>query len=85
MGPYRVNNEWVWNHCGLIVSTDPVAADTTGAGIIQRKRDAYFGRSKPITPPLNHLRAADTRFGLGNSRPERIEIIKLGWDEGRLI
>jgi hypothetical protein len=29
--------------------------------------------------------AADTRFGLGNSRPERIEVVKLGWDEDILI
>jgi len=85
VGPHSFNKEYVWNYCGLIVSADPVAADTTGAGIIQKKRDAYFGSNKPITPPLHHIRAADTRFGLGNSRPERIEVIKLGWDEGRLI
>jgi len=85
VGPHSFNKEYVWNYCGLIVSTDPVAADTTGAGILQKKRDVYFGSSKPITPPLNHIRAADTRFSLGNSRPERIEVIKLGWEEGLLI
>lgn len=84
-GPHSFNKEYVWNYCGLIVSTDPVSADTTGAGIIQKKRDAFFGSSKPITPPLHHLRAADSRFGLGNSRPENIEVIKLGWDDGVLI
>jgi hypothetical protein len=41
--------------------------------------------AKPISPPLNHITAADTRFGLGNSRPEMIELVKLGLEEGVLI
>ena len=85
VGPHSFSKEYIWNYSGLIVSTDPVSADATGATIIQKKRDAFFGTSKPISPPLNHIRAADNRFGLGNSRPERIEVIKLGWDEGMLI
>jgi hypothetical protein len=85
VGPHSFSKEYVWNYCGLIVSTDPVSADATGATIIQKKRDAFFGARKPISPPLNHITAADTRFGLGNSRPERIEVIKVGWEEGVLI
>jgi len=85
VGPHSFSKEYIWNYCGLIVSTDPVSADATGATIIQKKRDAFFGARKPISPPLNHITAADTRFGLGNSRPEMIEVIKLGWDEGILI
>lgn len=85
VGPHSFSKEYLWNYCGLIVSTDPVSADATGATIIQKKRDAFFGARKPISPPLNHITAADTRFGLGNSRPERIEVIKVGWDEDLLI
>ena len=85
VGPHSFSKEYIWNYCGLIVSTDPVAADATGATVIQRKRDSFFGTHKPISPPLNHITAADTRFGLGNSRPEMIEVIKLGWEEGILI
>jgi len=85
VGPHSFSKEYIWNYCGLIVSTDPVSADVTGATIIQKKRDVFFGARKPISPPLNHITAADTRFGLGNSRPEMIEVIKLGWDEGVLI
>jgi len=85
VGPHSFSKEYLWNYCGLIVSTDPVSADATGATIIQTKRDVFFGARKPIRPPLNHITAADTRFGLGNSRPEMIEVIKLGWDEGVLI
>jgi len=85
VGPHSFSKEYLWNYCGLIVSADPVSADATGAAIIQKKRDTFFGARKPISPPLNHITAADTRFGLGNSRPEMIEVIKLGWDEGILI
>ena len=85
VGPHSFSKEHIWNYCGLIVSTDPVSADATGATIIQKKRDDFFGARKPISPPLNHITAADTRFGLGNSRPEMIELIKVGWEEGILI
>jgi hypothetical protein len=85
VGPHSFSKEYIWKYCGLIVSTDPVSADATGAAIIQKKRDAFFGAPKPISPPLNHITAADTRFGLGNSRPEMIELIKVGWEEGILI
>ena len=85
VGPHSFSKEHIWNYCGLIVSTDPVSADATGATIIQKKRDDSFGARKPISPPLNHITAADTRFGLGNSRPEMIEVVKLGWEEGILI
>jgi hypothetical protein len=85
VGPHSFSKEYVWNYGGLIVSTDPVSADATGAAIIQKKRDAFFGARKPISPPLNHITAADTRFGLGNSRPERIEVINLGWEGDILI
>jgi len=85
VGPHSFSKEHIWNYCGLIVSTDPVSADATGATIIQKKRDDFFGARKPISPPLNHITAADTRFGLGNSRPDMIELIKVGWEEGILI
>jgi len=85
IGPHHFSRRYTWGYCGLIVSTDPVAADATGARIIQAKRDAFFGKQRPISPPPSHIAAADTRFGLGNGRPERIQLIKLGWDEGVLI
>jgi hypothetical protein len=85
VGPHSFSKEYIWNYGGLIVSTDPVSADATGASIIQAKRDAFFGAHKPISPPLNHITTADTRFHLGNSRPEMIEVIKVGWEGGILI
>ena len=67
------------------MSTDPVAAGTTGAQIIQAKRNAFFGKEEPISPPPRHIDSAGTKFGLGNSRPDRIELIRLGWKEDILI
>lgn len=85
IGPHHFSRRYTWNYCGLIVSIDPVAADATGARIIQAKRDAFFGTGKPISPPPRHIAAADTQFGLGNSRPERIRLIRIGWQEEILI
>jgi len=85
IGPHHFSRQHTWHYCGLIVSTDPVAADATGARIIQAKRDAFFGTGRPISPPPLHIAAADTRFRLGNSHPDRIQLIKLGWEEDVLI
>jgi hypothetical protein len=62
-----------------------VAADATGARIIQAKRNAHFGSDSPISPPPLHIHAADTRYGLGHSRPENIDLLRLGWQEEVLI
>ena len=85
IGPHHFSRKYTWPYGGIIVSRDPVAADATGARIIQAKRNAYFGKEKPIRPRPLHIEAADTQFGLGNSRSERIELIKLGWNENILI
>ena len=85
VGPHHYSKSYIWPYCGLIVSTDPVAADATGAGIIQAKRNEYFDKERPISPRPLHIEAADTKYGLGNSHPARIELIKLGWQEGVLI
>ncbi|MFH1479752.1 MAG: DUF362 domain-containing protein [Pseudomonadota bacterium] len=85
IGPHHFSPQYTWPYCGLILSTDPVAADATGARIIQVKRNAFFKTERPISPPALHIAAADTRFGLGNSHPDQIQLIKLGWDEGILI
>ena len=85
VGPHHFSRKYTWPYSGLIVSTDPVAADATGARIIQAKRNEYFGENRPISPPPLHIEAADSKFGLGNSHPDRIQLIKLGWEEDILI
>jgi uncharacterized protein (DUF362 family) len=84
-GPHHFSKEHLWNYCGLIVSRDPVAADATGAAIIQAKRNSFFGTEKPISPPLVHIAAADNKFRLGNCRPERIQLIRIGSEKDILI
>jgi hypothetical protein len=85
VGPHSFSRRYIWPYGGLIVSTDPVAGDATGARIIQAKREEYFDKNKPISPPPRHIEAADTKFGLGNSHPDQIELIKLGWEKDLLI
>jgi hypothetical protein len=85
IGPHHFSRRYIWPYHGLLVSTDPVAADAIGARIIQAKRNAFFGENRPISPPPLHIAAADSRFGLGNSRPDRIELVKLGWKKDVLV
>jgi hypothetical protein len=85
VGPHHFSRSYLWTYGGLIVSADPVAADATGARIIQAKRNEYFGEDKPISPPPRHIEAADIKYALGNSHPDRIELIKLGWEKDILI
>jgi len=85
IGPHNFSRRYTWPYSALIVSTDPVAADATGARIIQAKRDAFFGKESPISPPPLHIAVADAHFGLGNSNPDRIQLLKLGWERGVLI
>jgi Domain of unknown function (DUF362) len=85
VGPHSFSPEFVWPYKGLIVGTDPVAVDATGARIIEAKRREHLGEERPISPPPHHIQIADTRYGLGVSDPQRIDLIRLGWSEGALI
>jgi hypothetical protein len=85
IGPHHFSKQYTWPYCGLILSQDPVAADATGLRILQEKRKDYFGEERPLQPVPHHIFLADTRHHLGVSSPARIELIKLGWQEGILI
>ena len=85
IGPHHFSRRYTWPYNGLIVSVDPVAADASGARIINAKRYEFFGKERPISPRPLHIEAGDTRYGLGNSRADRIELIRLGWQEDILI
>ncbi|MBN1274402.1 MAG: DUF362 domain-containing protein [Candidatus Aminicenantes bacterium] len=85
IGPHHYSQKYVWEYRGLIVGRDPVAVDATGLRIIEAKRREFFGEDRPLRPPAKHIFLADTRHKLGNSRPEKIELIKLGWKEDILI
>lgn len=74
-----------WPYKGLLAGTDPVALDAVGLKIIQAKRDELRGEPWPISPPPVCIEAADTIYRLGNSKLEKIEIRKIGWEKDILV
>lgn len=85
VGAHSYSKEFIWPYGGLLVGTDPVAVDATGARIIEAKRELYFGPGRPITPPPHHIEIAGSRYGLGVSDPAQIDLVRLGWREEALI
>ena len=84
-GPHHFDRRYVWEYKGLLVGTDPVAVDSVGLRIIMAKRAQHFGSENRLPALPRHVRAADVKHGLGNSDPNKIELIKLGWKEDILI
>lgn len=85
VGPMGYSPEHIWNYCGLIVGTDPVACDTIGLKIIEAKRRDFFKEEKPLNPHAKHIEYADTRHHVGTADLNKIDLIKLGSKEGILI
>lgn len=85
MGPHHYNPVYTWPYRGLLVGLDPVAVDSTGIRILLAKRKEFFGEERPLVPPPKHVYLADTRHHLGTADPSRIDLVKLGWEEGVLI
>jgi len=84
-GPHHYDPRHVWNYGGLIVSTDPVAADATGVRLLVAKRREFFGEDVPFETHTKHVEVADTKHGVGVADPANIDLVKLGWQEGILI
>lgn len=85
VGPHHFDKAYVWSYSGLIVSTDPVAADSVGLRIIQQKRRLAFGEDRPLQPNAHHIAIADQEYHLGNSNPAKIDLVRLGWESDILI
>jgi hypothetical protein len=85
VGPHHFDPEYTWPYKGLVVSTDPVAADAVGLRIIQAKRREYFGEDRPLQPTAHHIELAETVHGLGVADMDRIDLVRLGWDGEELI
>ena len=84
-GPHSVDRRYFWPYQGLIVGTDPVSVDTVGAELLRRKRIAFFGEDKELDVQPIHIAAADKKYRLGPSDLNRIEIVRLGWQEEVLV
>jgi len=74
VGP-QLNPRYLWPYKGLLVSTDPVAVDVVSAQIIQEQRDKL--NLGPIRPPAKHVPLADTKYHLGNSDRDKIELLRI--------
>ncbi len=80
----------MWEYRGLILSTDPVAADVVGLQILQAKYDATEGSSdwegaKP-SHALKYLnRAGSDDYRAGQCDPDKITIQTIGDAADRLI
>ncbi len=84
-GPHHFSRRYVWKYNGLIVGTDPVAVDSTGLRLIMAKRREVLGRAKELPPVPKHVQIADVKHGLGNSDPDNIDLVKLGWKDDIMI
>jgi hypothetical protein len=85
IGPHHFDPIYTWPYKGLIVSTDPVAADAVGLRILQAKRQEAFGEDRPLQPRAHHIQLAETVHHLGIADMERIDLIRLGWEGEELI
>jgi hypothetical protein len=84
VGPHGFSPKHVWKYYGLLAGFDPVAVDTIGVKIIQGMRNEYFGEERPLTPPPHHIQRADSDYHLGTAELSKINLIKIGYDEGSL-
>jgi len=84
-GPHHFSRRYVWNYCGILVGKDPVAVDAVGLELIKAKRRQVLGKARELPPVPKHIQVADTKHGIGTSDLNKIELIKLGWDQGILI
>lgn len=68
--------QWTWPFNGLIVSTDPVALDSVGWQILERKRAEKGMESlQALGRAPNYIAtAANSQHKLGTTEPERIQL-----------
>jgi len=85
LGPHHFDREYTWPYKGLLIGTDPVALDAVGLRILEAKRRVYFEEDSPVRPPAKHIAAAEKKHGIGFADPAKIELVKIGWEEGLLI
>jgi len=83
-GP-QIDPRYRADHRGLLLATDPVAADTVALSLCQKLRDQHRGKPWPVNPPPLFLATADREHHLGTADPDRIRLVRLGWTKGMLV
>ncbi len=66
-----------WEFRGVLASTDPVALDAVARDILQEKRKEILGEDR-YELEVPYIEAATERLRLGNSSPDRIEVVSIG-------
>jgi uncharacterized Fe-S center protein len=84
-GPHHFSSKHVWDYKGLLISSDPVALDAIGVRLLKAKRLEYFGEESPFHKRTHHVTVADVKHHVGVSDLDRIDLVRIGWDEGVLI
>ena len=84
-GPHSFNPKYVWKYYGLMLGFDPVAVDATGLRIIEGIRREFFAEDRPLNPPAKHIAIADSKFHLGTADPQKIELVKIGYDKESFV
>jgi hypothetical protein len=84
-GPHSFNPKYVWKYYGLMLGSDPVAVDATGLRIIEAIRREYFAEERPLNPPAKHIAIADAKYHLGTADPQKIELVKIGYDKESFV
>ena len=84
-GPHSFNPKYVWKYHGLMLGFDPVAVDATGLRIIEGIRRDYFAEDRPLNPPAKHIAVADAKYHLGTADPQKIELVKIGYDKDLFV
>jgi len=83
-GP-QIDPRYQADYRGVLLATDPVAADTVALHLCQQMRDRYRKKPWPLSPPPLFLAAADQKYHLGTADPMKIKLVRLGWREGVLV
>jgi hypothetical protein len=83
-GP-QIDPRYRADYRGVLVATDPVAADTVALRLCQLMRDRHRRKPWPVTPPPLFLAAADKEYHLGTADPARIKLVRLGWTDHMLV
>jgi hypothetical protein len=84
-GPHHFSRRYVWDYRGLLVSRDPVAVDAIALELLRAKRREVLGPGRELPPVPIHIEAADKKHGIGTSDLNKIELVKLGWEEGVIL
>jgi hypothetical protein len=83
-GP-QIDPRYKADYRGILLATDPVAADTVALALCQKLRGQHRGKPWPLNPPPLFLAAADRDYHLGTSDPNSIRLVRMGWTKGMLI